>query len=285
MDMTPSVPSSAQPSDQPRLLPPLSRSARWWRAWQGVAIPALTLVALVLLWEGAVRAFGIPNYLLPAPTRVLAELDKLGVRLVPNIGATLLTVLAGFLASVVISLPLAVAIASSPFVARAVYPLLLITQSTPIIAIAPILVVMLGTGQLSRATITFLIAFFPLLVSMVTGLLSTPREAVELSRVLRTSFLQDLWLIRLPASVPFVFSGLKVAISLSVIGAVVAEFVTANKGLGYLITQSTAFFNVPLAFGSVILLSIMGVLLFQSIVLVERIFFPWAVQSERITRE
>lgn len=285
MDMTPNAPPSVRPSEPARLLPPLSRGARWWRAWQGVAIPAVTMVVLVLAWEAAVRVFNIPAYLLPAPTRVLAELDKLGVRLLPNIGATLLTVLAGFLVSVVVSLPMAVAIAASPFVARAVYPLLLITQSTPIIAIAPILVVMLGTGQLSRATITFLIAFFPLLVSMVTGLLSTPREAVELSRVLRTSFLQDLWLIRLPASVPFVFSGLKVAISLSVIGAVVAEFVTANKGLGYLITQSTAFFNVPLAFGSVILLSIMGVLLFQTIVLIERLCFPWSVQSERITRE
>jgi NitT/TauT family transport system permease protein len=285
MDMTPNAPPAAPRSDPPRLLPQPTRAARLWRAWQGVAIPAITLVALVLIWEAAVRIFSIPAFLLPSPSRVIAELDKLGVRLLPNIGATLLTVLAGFVASVLVSLPMAVAIASSPLIARAVYPLLLITQSTPIIAIAPILVVVLGTGQLSRATITFLIAFFPLLVSMVTGLLSTPREAVELSRVLRTSFMQDLWLIRLPASVPFVFSGLKVAISLSVIGAVVAEFVTANQGLGYLITQSTAFFNVPLAFGSVILLAIMGVLLFQVIVLIERTFFPWAAQAERITRE
>lgn len=268
-----------------RLLPRPSSATRFWRAWQGVAIPAATLVALVLAWEGAVRLFGIPPYLLPAPTRVIAELGKLGVQLWPNVWATLGTVLLGFVASIIISLPLAVAIAASPWVARAVYPLLLITQSTPVIAVAPILVVILGTGQISRATITFLIAFFPLLVSMVTGLLSTPRETVELSRVLRTSFLQELWLIRLPLSVPFAFSGLKVAISLSVIGAVVAEFVTANKGLGYLITQSTAFFNVPLAFGSVILLAIMGVVLFQIIVLIERVFFPWSVQSERITRE
>jgi len=285
MAMTPNGPPAAPPSELPRLLPRPTRAARLWRTWQGVTIPAATLLAVVMLWEGVVRAFGIPPYLLPSPSRVVFELDKLGLHLLPNIGATLLTVLAGFLVSVLVSLPLAVTIASSPVVARAVYPLLLITQSTPIIAIAPILVVMLGTGQLSRATITFLIGFFPLLVSMVTGLLSTPREAVELSRVLRTSFLQDLWLIRLPASVPFVFSGLKVAISLSVIGAVVAEFVTANQGLGYLITQSTAFFNVPLAFGSVILLAIMGVLLFQFIVLIERVCFPWAAQAERITRE
>lgn len=268
-----------------RLLPRPSNAARLWRSWQGALVPLATLVLVVLLWEGAVRVFKIPPYLLPTPSKVLIELDKLGVKLWPNIGATLLTVLMGFVASVLLSVPIAVAIASSPWVARAVYPLLLITQSTPIVAIAPILVVILGTGQLSRTTITFLIAFFPLLVSTVTGLISTPRETVELSRVLRTSFLQDLWLIRLPTAVPFIFSGLKVSISLSVIGAVVAEFVTANQGLGYLITQSTAYFNVPLAFGAVILLAVMGVALFQLIVVIERVLCPWAVQAEHVGRD
>lgn len=277
--------SSTVTTPSERLLPQPSSAARLWRSWQSALIPLATLVLVVALWEGVVRLFKIPPYLLPAPSRVITELDKLGVKLWPNIGATLLTVLLGFVASVALSLPVAVAIASSPWVARAVYPLLLITQSTPIVAIAPILVVILGTGQLSRTTITFLIAFFPLLVSTVTGLISTPRETVELSRVLRTTFLQDLWLIRLPSAVPFIFSGLKVSISLSVIGAVVAEFVTANQGLGYLITQSTAFFNVPLAFGAVILLAVMGVALFQLIVLIERLLCPWAVQAERSGRD
>jgi NitT/TauT family transport system permease protein len=268
-----------------RLLPRPSRAARLWRAWQGVAAPAFTLVLVVAAWELSVQAFRIPPYLLPAPSRVLAELDKLGAGLWPNFLATLVTVLLGFFASLAISMPLAVTLALSRSIARAVYPLLLITQSTPIIAIAPILVVILGTGQLSRTTITFLIAFFPLLVSTVTGLLSTPRETIDLARVLRASFLQELWLIRLPASVPFIFSGLKVSISLAVIGAVVAEFVTSNQGLGYLITQSTAFFNVPLAFGAVILLAVTGIALFQAVVLLERLFFPWAVQSESIRQD
>ncbi len=268
-----------------RLLPQPSSAARIWRSWQRALVPLATLVLVLALWEGMVRLLKIPPYLLPAPSRVMVELDKLGVKIWPNIWATLLTVLLGFVASVTLSLPVAVAIASSTWIARAVYPLLLITQSTPIVAIAPILVVILGTGQLSRTTITFLISFFPLLVSTVTGLISTPRETVELSRVMRTSFLQDLWLIRLPSAVPFIFSGLKVSISLSVIGAVVAEFVTANQGLGYLITQSTAFFNVPLAFGAVILLAFMGVSMFQLVVLIERLVFPWAVQSQQFGRD
>jgi NitT/TauT family transport system permease protein len=268
-----------------RLIAPPSRLARTFAAAQGVLIPVLSIGSLILLWEGAVHLFGIRPFLLPAPSRILQELITIAPHLPRNIGATLLTVLLGFGLSVVVSLPLAVLIASSPTVARGVYPLLLITQSTPIIAIAPILVVIMGTGQLSRTTVAFLISFFPLLVSTVTGLLATPREVVDLSRMMRTTFLQDLLLIRLPSAVPFIFAGLKVAISLSVIGAVVGEFVTANAGLGYLITQSTAFFNVPLAFGAVLLLSATGVTLFGLVVLAERVFFPWAVEANRIRRD
>jgi NitT/TauT family transport system permease protein len=246
-----------------------------------VVVPALTLLVILGAWEAAVHAFAIPVYLLPAPSRVWTEMRTILPHLPGNVAATLATVLLGFLASLLLAVPLAVAIASSPAIARATYPLLVMTQSTPIVAIAPILVVILGTGQLSRTTVAFLIAFFPLLVSTVTGLLATPKEVSDLSRSLRASFLQDLWLIRLPAAPPFIFAGLKVAITLSVIGAVVAEFVTANAGLGFLITQATAFFNVPMAFGSVILLAVMGITLFGSVVLVERVFFPWSARAGR----
>ncbi|MFZ4809331.1 MAG: ABC transporter permease [Hyphomicrobiaceae bacterium] len=262
-----------------RLITPPSRLQRLWQNSQDVVIPLASLLLLVAMWEFSVWLFAIRPFLLPAPSRIFKELVNVAPHLPMNIGATLLTILLGFFTSVFVSIPLAIAIASSATVARGVYPILLITQSTPMIAIAPILVVIMGTGQLSRTTVAFLIAFFPLLISTVTGLLATPREIVDLSRMMRTSFFQDLWLIRLPNAVPFIFAGLKVAISLSVIGAVVSEFVTANAGLGYLITQSTAFFNVPLAFGAVILLATLGVSLFGLINLVQRVFFPWSVES------
>lgn len=268
-----------------RLIAPPSKIARMWRAGQGVLIPVMSLGGLLVAWELFVWAFNIQPFLLPAPSRIFHELKIAAPHLPANIAATLLTVLLGFGTSVVVAIPLAVAIAASPIIARGVYPLLLITQSTPMIAIAPILVVIMGTGQLSRTTVAFLISFFPLLISTATGLLATPREVVDLSRVLRTSFLQDLWLVRLPGAIPFIFSGLKVGISLSVIGAVVSEFVTAKAGLGFLITESTAFFNVPLAFGAVMLLSATGVTLFGIVVLVERLFFPWAIESDRIRRD
>jgi len=274
-----------EPKELPRLIARPSRARRLWQAGQGVIVPLVTMIILVGIWETATIVFSLPSFLLPAPSRIFQELSNVAPHLLPNTIATLKTVLLGFGASIIVAIPLAVIISASPSVSRAIYPLLLVTQSTPIVAIAPILVVMVGTGQLSRTLVTFLIAFFPLLVSTVTGLLATPRDSVDLSRALRMSFWQELRYIRMPTAIPFIFSGLRVAISLSVIGAVVAEFVTANAGLGYLITQSTAFFNVPLAFGAVILLAITGITLFGCVVLAERLLFPWSVSADRTTRE
>ena len=154
--------------------------------------------------------------------------------------------------------------------------LLVWTQSIPKVALAPILVVVLGTNELPRVVMTVLVAFFPLVISIATGLMSVPPELIELGRACRASQWSELWRIRLPYAVPFIFGGLKVAISLAVVGAVVAEFVNADAGLGYLIQTSTAFFKVQLAFGALIILSIMGIVLFQIVVVVERVFFPWS---------
>ena len=172
--------------------------------------------------------------------------------------ATTQTVLLGFAASVIISLPLAVLITSSRVIANAIYPLLVLTQSIPKVALAPILVVIFGSNEMPRVVVTFLVAFFPLVLSIAAGITSVPPELIELGRACRASRWRELWRIRLPYAVPFVFSGLKAAITLSVVGAVVGEFVNADKGLGYLIVTSTAFFQVPLAWGALVLLSLLG---------------------------
>lgn len=190
--------------------------------------------------------------------------------------ATTYTVLLGFIVSVVVSVPLAVLLTSSPLVSNAIYPLLVLTQAIPKVALAPILVVILGSNELPRVVVTFLIAFFPLVLSVSVGLLAVPPELIELGRACKASRLKELLRIRLPFAIPFIFSGLKVAITLSVVGAVVAEFVNADRGLGYLIVTSTAFFKVPLAWGALVMLSVLGIVLFQVVVITERIFFPWS---------
>ena len=238
---------------------------------------------MLILWEAAVDIFDIPLYLLPAPSVIWTESIAIAGTIGEHFLATLKTVVLGFIISFVISLPLAVFMTSSPLISSAVYPLLVLTQSIPKVALAPILVVILGANELPRLVITFLVAFFPLVVAISIGLMSVPAELVELGRSFKASKMQELYRIRLPYAVPFIFSGLKVAIALAVVGAVVGEFVNADKGLGYLIITATAFFKVPVAFGALILLSIMGIVLFQVVVVIERIFFPWSAANQETT--
>ncbi len=253
---------------------------RWFNASREFTIPLLALVVLIAVWEAAVRLFGVPEYLLPAPSRIFDDTAAMSGVVANHTLATLRTILFGFLLSIIVSLPLAVLISSSRIFADAIYPLLVLTQSVPKVAIAPILVVVLGPNELPRTIVTFLVAFFPLVISMTAGLMAVPPELIELSRACRATKLQELTRVRLPYSIPFVFSGLKAAIALSVVGAVVGEFVAAEKGLGYLITSATAFFKVPVAFGAMLILAILGIVLFQLIVVIERIFFPWAAAEE-----
>ncbi len=261
--------------------PPNSLRRLLTTGWD-VLLPSLVLVVLVIAWEVAVRIFAIPVFILPAPSVIWAETMAIPDTVLQHTLATLNTVMIGFVVSIAISLPLAVLITASPWISSAIYPLLVLTQSIPKVALAPILVIALGANELPRIVVTFLVAFFPLVIAVAAGLLSVPADLIELGRSYRASRLQELWRIRLPYAVPFIFSGLKVAIALAVVGAVVGEFVAADQGLGYLITSSTAFFRTPLAFGAMILLSLMGIVLFQLVVIVERVFFPWSSGQETV---
>ena len=253
------------------------RKSGWLaRGVRDTLVPLAAVAVLALVWEAAVHLFKIPAFLLPAPSVIWRDCVAVAGNIGWHTAATMNTIMLGFIASIVISLPLAVLLTSSPAVANAIYPVLVFTQSIPKVALAPLLVVMLGANELPRVVITFLVAFFPLVISIATGFLAVPAELLELGRSYKASRLRELYRIRLPYAVPFIFSGLKVAITLAVVGAIVAEFVNADRGLGYLIITSTAFFKVPVAWGAVILLSVIGVLLFQAIVVVERIFFPWS---------
>jgi NitT/TauT family transport system permease protein len=255
--------------------------ARWARVAADVGQPVAALIAFVLLWELVCRAFAIPAYLVPAPSAIWTDTWKLAGQVSMHTLATTQTTLLGFLASLIVSLPLAVLLTASPVIANAVYPLLVLTQSIPKVALAPILVVIFGSNELPRVVVTFLVAFFPLVLSIAAGITSVPPELIELGRACRASRWRELWRIRLPYAVPFIFSGLKAAITLSVVGAVVGEFVNADKGLGYLIVTATAFFQVPLAWGALVLLSLLGIILFQAVVIVEQVFFPWAVDANK----
>jgi NitT/TauT family transport system permease protein len=247
-------------------------------AWLDRFAPALTFVGLVVVWEAAARIFEIPSFLLPRPSAILEAGFEVPVTVwLGHIWATLRVALMGFALAIVVSIPLAVALTYSRLLSRTLYPILIVIQSTPIVAIAPIIVVTLGASDLPRVVITFLITFFPIVVTTATGLLATPEELIELSRSLRAPRIREIMHIRLPYAVPYIFSALKIATTLAVIGAVVAEFVAAERGLGFFILFSTSYFKIPQAFSGLAVLVTLSLVLFRLVGLAQRWLAPWSL--------
>lgn len=245
------------------------------------SLPALTFITILLLWEAATRSFDIPSFLLPAPSRIAEGFDAVSLpRWVEHVGATLRVAMLGFITAICVSLPLAIGLTRSKTLSASLYPLLVVIQSTPVVAVAPIIIVTMGSDDASRVLITFLISFFPLVVSMTTGLRATPEELIELSHSLRAPLIREFTQIRIPYAIPYIFSGLKISVTLSVIGAVVAEFVAAEKGIGYFIQFSTSLFKIPQAWAGLGLLVLMSLTLFQIIAQMQRYFFPWSLPEE-----
>ncbi|MBD3895577.1 ABC transporter permease [Halomonas sp. ML-15] len=244
-------------------------------------LPVLALLAILPVWELVCRLFGIPDYVLPAPTSIFnAFLNVDMQRWMGHLWATLRVALMGFALAIIISLPLAILMVRSVFLTRTLFPFLVVIQSTPIVAVAPLIIVILGAGDAPRTVIACLISFFPIVVATTTGMLATPREMLELSRSLKASASREIWQIRLPYAVPHIFSGLKVAITLAIIGAVIAEFVAAEKGLGYFVQFSTSYFRIPQAFAALFFLSAVSLVLFKAVQVVQKTFFGWSLPAE-----
>lgn len=238
-------------------------------------VPAATLIAAVVAWEVATRAFRVPRFIMPAPSAILGEGWDWRYRFVEHTWVTLYETLGGFALSMAVGVPLAVLIVYSPTLRLALYPLIILAQSVPKIAIAPVLLLILGFGEFPKMVVAFLVAFFPVVVDTATGLAATPPELLDLSRSYRASRFKTFLKVRLPLALPFIFAGAKVAITLSVIGAVVGEFVGSDKGLGYVILSATSYWKTELAFSAMIILSLMAIVLFAAVSLVERWLCPW----------
>ncbi|CAG2150663.1 Riboflavin transport system permease protein RibX [Cupriavidus yeoncheonensis] len=238
-------------------------------------MPVATFCGIVCLWEAASRWLGLPEYLLPSPTAIArAGLAVDAWVWWDHIQATLRVIALGFLLAFAVSLPLAAALHRYHLFRKSVYPLLIVVQSTPVVAIAPILIVTLGATDLARVVITALITFFPLVVGIATGLAQTPPELLELSRALKASVRNEYLQIRLPFALPHVFSAVRVAITLAVIGAVIAEFVASERGIGYFLRFSTSYFKIAQAFAALGVLVVMSLALFHLVTLVQRLFYP-----------
>jgi len=244
-----------------------------------LAYPVAGLALIVGLWALACRLGNLPTVVLPSPDKVFyAFIDKLPLLLVEG-WVTLKETLYGFLLALALGLPMAVAVANSRTLNLMFYPLLVALQSVPKVALAPIVLVWLGTGLESKLAIAWLVAFFPIIVDTAAGLRATPKELVELARSLNASRTQVLIKVQLPAALPFVITGAKVAMTLAVIGAVIGEFIGGDTGLGQRILVASGNQRTDLAFAAILMLSLLGILLFTLVALAEKILCPWYDKS------
>ena len=249
-----------------------------------IAQPLGLAFAVLLLWEAAVRFGGVPDYLLPAPTAILADLAKRWPRILSHAWVTGLEIVGGFAVAVVVSLPLAVGIAFSAWMARSIYPLIVTLQVVPKIAIAPIFVIWFGIGWVSKLTLVFLLCFFPMLVNAVAGFRGINPEIMDFARSTGANLWRLFWRIRLPSALPSIFTGLRIGAVNAVTGAVVAEFVASDRGLGYLLLEYNGNLLASAVFATVFVLSAIGLAIYYTVEAVERLALPWHVaqrQSEK----
>jgi NitT/TauT family transport system permease protein len=248
------------------------------RTWLG---GALGIVLLLGLWEWAVRAFAVPVYLLPAPSVIRTQMGLDAALLWRNLQPTLIEALGGFVLGNAVAIVLAAVFVHSPAVQRALFPLAIGLRTVPLVAITPLLLVWLGSGYAPKVVIAALISFFPTLVNMTRGLSALDRQALDLLHTLSASAWQIFWKVRWPSSLPYLFSALKIASTSCVLGAVIAEWIGADRGLGYLVVASTFEFKIARLWATIAVTSALALAAFLAVAVAERVFVPWRDEAER----
>jgi len=248
-----------------------------WNRFVSALMPLIIIGAVVIVWSLAVRMFRIPAYLLPSPEDIVGRIISDWRTLAQGTGYTLLSVVLGFALSVLVGIPIALMIVLNRASERVLMPIVVMSQTIPKVAIAPILIIWLGFGLLPKIAITFLITFFPIVVSTAVGLKSVELDMLDLVRSMGASRLKLVLRVRMPHALPNIFAGLKIAICLAVVGAIVGEFVGSDDGLGYLLLTSAGSLDGPLTWAALVILVAMGVILFSIIGAIERLVIPWHV--------
>jgi len=238
--------------------------------------PLGTFAALLLAWQFLVRAWGVPEYILPVPTEFLVKLVQSWRLIWEHTLVTAYEILAGFVLAAAIGVPLGLMIVSSRTLERSLYPLIVFFQLIPKIAVAPLFIVWFGFGPFPKILLTFLLCFFPTLVASMTGFRALDERVLYLSRSMGANAWQTFRYVRLPSALGHIFGGFKVSVVFASTGAIVAEFVGANSGLGYLLLRATSYLDMPLIFAVLVALSAIGILFSYAVQLLERVCMPWA---------
>lgn len=240
-----------------------------------ILLPALLLLLAGLAWEWTVDHGTIPDFVLPPPSQIwgaaIADRDLLLSNVLPTLDAAV----GGFLLALALGVTLAVGIASSSALRTAVYPLVVGSQTVPVLALAPVLALIFGYSTLPRLIIVCLVCFFPITVNTVDGLRSVDVELLNLLRTMGASRFQLFRQVALPSALPYLFSGARVAATFSVIGALFGEWAGSFSGLGYLMQQQKAGFDTAGLFATIAVLTLLGIALFGAVSILERLLIPW----------
>jgi NitT/TauT family transport system permease protein len=241
------------------------------------AVLALGLIAAVtIVWELAIRLFNVPTFVLPAPSAIVRTLIESRARLVNAAMSTAVEISLGFVLASATGIAIALVIARFERFGRALYPLIVLFQNVPKVALAPIFILWFGFDLAPKVVLIIVIAFFPVAIDMLAGLQSVEPSFVALMQSVGASRGKILMRVRIPHSLPHLMAGLKVAITFSVIGAIVGEFAGANQGLGYVIEFASTQLDTPLIFAALVVVSVLGLAFYYLVELAERLLVPWA---------
>ena len=267
--------SAGSPSGLRSAVIPPEREVRLLQDVARRSLVLVILVATILVWESWVRLRDIPNYLFPKPSTVVDRLVAKPAVMAEAFFFTFFESIIGFALASVVGIALAILIARSALIERLVYPYLNIIRVTPVIAIAPLLTIWFGHGILPQALIAALIAFFPIVVTTVLGLKSVDPELVSLMKLLNATEAKELWKIRLPNALPYIFSSFRISAPLAVVGALVGEFVGGAQGLGWLLITARGRLDTSTVFLMVVLAVLLGIASFTLVVAFEKRFVKW----------
>jgi NitT/TauT family transport system permease protein len=245
-----------------------------------VISPTVFVIAMFLLWELACRALKVPLAILPAPSDVFAALWQYRKPIADNSYVTLWTTLAGFFMATVFGMGLGIVIGWHRAIYAGIYPVLIGFNSVPKVAVVPVLILWFGLGEIPATITAFLISFFPIVVNVATGLATTEPELEDVLRALGASKLDIMRKVGIPRSLPYFFGSLKVAITLAFVGSVVSETVGANKGIGKLMLDAQAAFQVPIVFAGLLVLAVLGIALYAATAAIEARFTGWAFRGQ-----
>ena len=248
-----------------------------WIGWN--LLPPLTFVAIVLLWSLSVSFFRVPAYLLPGPAAVFARLFSDAGMLWDNAVVTLTEIIVGFGLTFLTAIPLGLAIALSPLARQVLYPPIMLLQLVPKIAVAPLFLVWLGFGIESKVLLTVLMTFFPLLIASASGFAILDTRFLYLTKSMGATEWKTFRYLRVPAALPVIFAGVKTSATIAATAAIVAEFVGANKGLGYVLLKGTSTMDIELTFAVLVALTIIGIVINYVVELSEWLMTPWQRSS------